>query len=136
MINKTDFCGYDKYTITSDDISVELITLGATVTSLKFQGRETALFYDSAEEYLNGAAYICAAIGRYGNRIGGAKFSLNGTEYTLAANEGKNQLHGGPDSWDKRRWQAEVIGDKALRFTIFSPDGDNGFPGNMTASLT
>lgn len=135
MIKKVDFFGNDKYIIDTGALHLEAVTLGAAVTSLRFRGRETVLRYDSAQGYMDGGAYLCAAIGRYANRIGGAAFVLNGKKYTLAANEGKNQLHGGPRSFDKRRWRAET-GDDSVRFTLFSPDGDNGFPGDLTAAVT
>lgn len=135
MIQKSKFCGYEKYTLSSESLSVEIISLGATVRSVRYKGFETVLSYASAEEYLSGRAYICAAIGRYGNRIGGAAFELNGKKYVLSPNEGRNQLHGGPDSWDKRSWKCEVLGENSLRCSLFSPDGDNGFPGNMEAAI-
>ena len=135
-MKKENFFGYDAYTFGSSELQVCVITLGATVYSIKYKGRETVLNYPDAQSYLDGTAFINAAIGRYGNRIGDAKFSLNGKEYQLVANEGKNQLHGGPMSYDKRVWQAEVLGDNSVRMSIFSPDGDNGFPGNLTAGVT
>ena len=136
MIEKRDFGGYEQYILGSDELELSVMTLGATVTGLKFRGRETVLRYDAAEDYLNKIGYINAAIGRYANRIRGARFSLNGREYILPANEGRNQLHGGPESYDRRVWQGELVCDDAVRFTLFSPDGDNGFPGNLTAAVT
>ena len=135
MVTKTNFGGYELYTIENGELSVSVTTLGATVTSVRFRGQECVPSYDSPEGYLGGTAYLGAAIGRYGNRIAGARFSLNGKEYILPANEGENQLHGGPDSYDRRAWTAEVL-DDAVRFTLLSPDGDNGFPGNLTAAVT
>lgn len=135
-MKRENFFGYEKYSFGSGALSVSVVTLGAAVTELRFAGRNMVLCYPDAAGYLDGTAYICAAIGRYANRIAGARFTLNGREYVLPANEGANQLHGGPDSYDKRRWEAEVLGDDSVRFTLHSPDGDNGFPGNLTASVT
>ena len=135
MVTKTNFGGYELYTIEKGELSVSVTTLGATVTGLRFRGRDCVPAYDSPEGYLGGTAYLGAAIGRYGNRIAGARFTLNGKEYVLPANEGENQLHGGPDSYDRRVWTAEVL-DDAVRFTLLSPDGDNGFPGNLSAAVT
>ena len=135
-MKRENFFGYEKYSFGGGALSVSVVTLGATVTELRFAGRNMVLCYPDAAGYLDGTAYICAAIGRYANRIAGARFTLNGREYVLPANEGKNQLHGGPGSYDKRRWEAEVLGDDSVRFTLHSPDGDNGFPGNLTASVT
>ena len=133
---RNSYGDYEKLTFGSDVLEVSVITLGATVESLKFRGREMVLRYDCAEGYLSGSSYIGAAVGRYANRIGSSRFTLNGREYTLPANEGKNQLHGGPRSYDKRVWCAEVLSDSAVRFTLTSPDGDNGFPGTLEASVT
>lgn len=136
MIEKTDFGAYEKYSLTAGDMRVEVTTLGATVTSLQYKGREMALGYGTAQEYLDGGCYIGAVIGRYANRIAGAKFTLDGTEYTLTANEGKNQLHSGPNGFDKRRWTPEILCANKLRFAIGSPDGDNGFPGKLAMAVT
>ena len=135
MIEKRDFGGNIQYILRSESLELSVMELGATVTGLRFKGRERILRYEAAEDYLSKVPYICPFIGRYANRIGGARFSLNGREYRLPANEGRNQLHGGPDSYDRRRWRSETVGD-AVRFELFSPDGDNGFPGNLTAAVT
>ncbi len=136
MIQKSDFCGYDRYTISSDALSVTVITLGAICTEINFAGRNLALNLPSADAYLNDTAYTGAIVGRYANRIAGSQFPLNGREYRLTPNEKGNHLHGGPDAFDKRRWQAEILGDHALKLSLFSPDGENGYPGNLTASVT
>ena len=136
MVIKRDFCGEEEYLIDSGTLQVSIMALGATVTGITLEGRQLLLRYGTAREYLKGSAYIGALVGRYANRIGGASFILNGRRVTLTKNEGKNQLHGGPNAFDKRRWQAEVSGENSVRFTLFSPDGDNGFPGNLTAAVT
>lgn len=135
-MNRESYGRYEKFTFGSDVLTVSVITLGATVESLKFHGREMVLRYKDAEGYLSGSSYIGAAVGRYANRIGGARFTLNGRGYVLPANEGKNQLHGGPRSYDKREWSAQVLSETSVRFTLISPDGDNGFPGELEASVT
>lgn len=122
------------YTLQNDELELKVTDLGATAVSLRYKGRETILGYDSPALYREKGAYLGAAIGRYANRIGGAAFTLGGKRYELPANEGKNQLHGGPASFEARRWQAEEA-DGGLLFRIFSPDGDNGYPGNLEASL-
>lgn len=136
MITKSTFGNYEKYEITKGDMSVTVATLGATCISVKFKGKELALGYDNPEGYLKGEGYIGAIVGRYANRIKDAKFTLNGKEYVLPANEGKNQLHGGPDAFDRKKFNAEEIGDNAVKLTYFSPDGENGYPGNLTAAFT
>ncbi len=135
MIKKDSFGIYDRYTISNNELEVSVITLGATVTSLKFLGEEKAVCYESAEAALEGIGYLCKTVGRYANRIGKSAFTLEGVRYEVPANENGNQLHGGPNSYDRRVWDAEVIGE-AVKFSIFSPDGDNGYPGNLTMSVT
>lgn len=132
MIVKREFENYDLYILANEHLQLSVTNLGATVVSLRYKGRETVLGYDSPALYLEKDAFLGAVIGRYANRIGGSAFTLGGVEYRLPANEGENQLHGGPDSYDRRPWEAEIRGE-TLRFTLQSPDGDNGFPGNLTA---
>lgn len=134
-MKKEKFFGYEACVFGSEELRVRVLSLGATVQSLWYKGRQMILNYPDARSYLEGDAYICAFVGRYANRIAGAKFSLNETEYKLCANEGENQLHGGPNSWDKRVWSLESVSENSLRLSLHSPDGDNGFPGNMTASV-
>ena len=136
MVIKRDFCGEEEYLIDSGTLQVSVMALGATVTGIMLEGRQLLLQYGTAREYLEGSAYIGALVGRYANRIGGAAFDLNGRHYTLTKNEGENQLHGGPKAFDRRRWQAEILGENSVRFTLFSPNGDNGFPGNLRAAVT
>ena len=135
MITEKAFGGARLFTISGPELTVSVSTRGATVTSLRYRGRETVLGYDSDEGYLRGGAYLGATVGRVGNRIGGSAFVLNGVRYALRPNEGENQLHGGPDSYDRRLWIPERLGEDALRFTLDSPDGDNGFPGNLRAEV-
>jgi len=136
MIEKTEFGKYEKYCLTAGDMRVEVITLGAAVTSVQYKGREMTLGYASPEEYESGADYMGAVIGRYAGRIGGAKFTLDGKEYTLKANEGGNTLHGGPKAFDKRVWTPEILCANKLRFALGSPVGDNGFPGKLAMAVT
>ena len=75
-------------------------------------------------------------IGRYANRIGGARFELNGKEYVLPANENSNILHGGPGGFAKRRWDVVMTGKSAARFRMVSEDGDQGFPGTLILNVT
>lgn len=136
MITQKPFGEYTLYSLSSETLSVSVCDLGATAVSLRFHNRECILGYDRPEAYLAGSDYLGATVGRVGNRIGGAAFTLDGRRYALTPNERENQLHGGPDAFDRRRWTAEILDDAALRFTLLSPDGDNGYPGNLTASVT
>ena len=137
MINKSDFYGYELYTTKNADLELAVSTLGATAISIKFCGKEVTLGYEDAQGYLDGNSYIGSVVGRYANRIGKAQFELNGEVYKLSANEGRNQLHGGNDnlSYSKRAWSANVISENCVEFSLHSPHGDNGFPGNMDVSV-
>ena len=134
MIKKTDFDGYGLYTLSSGDLEVCVTELGATVIKLCYRGRTVSLGYDTAAEYLAGGAYLGAIVGRFANRIGGGAFELDGRRYELTKNENGNTLHGA-DAFNARRWQSEILGE-SVRFTLFSPDGDKGFPGDLTAAVT
>lgn len=136
MIEEKTFGEARLFTLSKGELSVSVSSRGATVTSLRYRGKETVLGYESDEAYLRGTSYLGATVGRVGNRIGGAGFSLNGRRYDLVPNEGPNQLHGGPEAFDRRIWDVERLSEDALRFTLFSPDGDNGYPGNLEAAVT
>ena len=126
------------------------MTYGGIVQSLSVpdkagQFADVVLGFDSLEGYLNpaylkGCPYFGALIGRYGNRIGGARFTLAGRNYTLAANNGANSLHGGLKGFDKVVWQvaAAEIGEHGpkLELTYLSRDGEEGFPGNLQVKAT
>lgn len=133
MIVKSDFDGYGLYTLTAGDLEVSVTELGAAVTRLRWRGRTLSLGYETAAEYLAGQSYLGAIVGRFANRIGGGAFELNGRRYELVKNEGGNTLHGG-GAFNKRRWQSAVEGERVV-FTLFSPDGDLGFPGDLTARV-
>lgn len=97
---------------------------------------DIVLGFDSIEGYLNAnEVYFGALIGRYGNRIAGGKFSLDGTEYTLATNNGPNHLHGGPGGFHNVVWDAEVLDEQNLRLTYFSEDMEEGYPGNLQVQV-
>lgn len=100
--------------------------------------RDVALGYDSAQGYHDNPCHFGAVIGRNGNRIGGARFTLNGKEYQLAVNDNKNNLHSGPDWYRTRKWEVKETDQEknAVVFGLYSPDMDQGFPGNFTAQVT
>lgn len=99
---------------------------------------DVVLGYDTVEGYYENKPHFGSPIGRNGNRIGGAKFTVNGREYVLAQNDNKNNLHSGPDFYRTRVWDVEEVKEEenSITFRIFSPDGDQGFPGNFTGSVT
>lgn len=129
----------------SKGISVQLITLGATLVSLKIPDRrgqidEVTLGFDKLEQYLQEKYYFGATIGRFANRIAGGLFHLDDIEYHLSCNEnGLNHLHGGNRGYDKVLWQAESWQNKntiGVSFNYISPDGEEGYPGNLTSEVT
>lgn len=96
---------------------------------------DVVLGYDSIEEYQTNTCYLGATVGRVCNRIGGARFSLNGTAYPLAPNDGENHLHGGRLGFDRQLWQVVAEGD-TLRCFRLSPDGEEGYPGNLSVQVS
>lgn len=126
-----------RYTITNaSGASASLLNYGATWQSMFVPNRkgeltDVVLGYSTIEGYLNNVMYLGATIGRVANRIKDARFTLGGTEYKLAANNGAACLHGGTIGFDKKIWQAETDGDSVL-FSLTSPDGDEGFPGELS----
>ncbi len=130
----------DVFTLTNaKGVEVKAITYGGIIQSLRVpdkSGRfaDIVLGFDSLDGYLKDHPYFGAIIGRYGNRIGKAQFTLNGQTYKLAANNGPNHLHGGAKGFDKVLWTGEVVQDKrgaAVAFSRTSPDGEEGYPGNL-----
>ena len=100
--------------------------------------RDVVLGYDSAEGYYVNPGHFGAVVGRNGNRIGNARFEINGTEYQLPVNDNKNNLHSGPDWYRTRVWDVKEIDEEknSVTFGLFSPDGDQGFPGNFSVTVT
>ena len=121
-------------------LSASILTYGATLQSLCFDGRDVVLGYDSLEDYRRCGGYQGATIGRYGNRIAGGRFALGGTTYDVGCNEsGRGHLHGGETGFDKYIWDAEILsddGEPSVRFSLISADGDMGYPGRLTVSVT
>jgi len=125
---------------------VEVMTLGAMLTEIQAPDRQ-GIFTNvvpgtnSFDAYLhNTFSAQSQVIGRVANRIANARFTLDGVEYQLDANSGRNQIHGGRNGFGRRVWQSQMLPpgehDASVRFTISSPDGDDGFPGNLTDSVT
>lgn len=137
MIKEMNSIGCRCYLIENGNMTLTVSEYGATAISLTRDGVEMILGFRSIGGYERSSAYIGGIVGRWANRIGGAAFELDGKRYELNANEGANCLHGGDDGkpWHKRLWSGRVTGDVSVVFTLSSPDGDNGFPGNLTASV-
>jgi aldose 1-epimerase len=130
--------GLATYTLTnSHGFEVSVTNYGGAVTSLKTPDRdgnfgEIVLGFATLDEYVQCPRYFGALIGRHANRIARGRFSLDGVEYQLPRNNGANHLHGGFKGFDKRVWEVRES-DQALHLTYFSKDGEEGYPGNLTA---
>lgn len=126
--------------LTDGVCAVELIPFGAAIRGLWVPDREgtltdVCLGYDELESYRTLDACLGGTIGRCANRIGGARFTIDGTEYHVTANEGANCLHGGAEGFHKKLWRFSCKGSSVI-FTYDSPDGEEGFPGNLHAEVT
>ncbi len=129
-----------RFVLESGGLRAAVISYGAALQMLEFAGKDRILGYDTLEGYRGGRSYQGAAIGRYANRIADGRFRLDGREYDVGRNEdGIGHLHGGAAGFDKRVWSAQVLEDgaaPAVRFTLESADGEEGYPGNLSVSLT
>lgn len=125
-------------------MSATILAWGATLQAMQVPGREgepadVTLGFSDMAGYLAHDAYFGASIGRVANRIAGGRFSLDGAEYTVPANNGPNALHGGPIGFDKAVWTIEAVAASPapmVRLAHVSPDGDQGFPGELRVTAT
>ncbi|CNH76356.1 aldose 1-epimerase [Yersinia intermedia] len=121
-------------------MSVTLMDWGATwlsaVLPLKDgEKRELLLGCQTPADYLHQAAYLGATVGRYANRIAHAQITVEGKTLNLLPNQGPNQLHGGPEGFHARRWQKIKQDERQVTYQLHSPNGDQGFPGTLTAEV-
>lgn len=135
----------EEYTLTNGQgATMKVITLGGIITELHVPDKagktaDVVLGCPDLKTYLAGHPFFGAITGRYANRIAGASFTLDGKEYKLSANDKANTLHGGKKGFDKVVWKAApqpAEGGVALRLTYRSPDGEEGYPGNLDAVVT
>ena len=126
-----------------NNASVKILSLGGRINELNIPDKNGILAdvvcgFDNVKDYLGDAGYHGALIGRFGNRISKAKFSLDGKDYNLFANNGRNHLHGGEYGFDKKLWDIKTweIGDTMyLEASIVSPDGEEGYPGTLKVKV-
>jgi len=139
-----DGTAVELYTLTNDKgLRARLMTYGATLVSLEVpdkNGRlgDIVLGYDRLDGYVKNSPYFGSIVGRYGNRIAKGRFMLDGLIYRLATNNGENHLHGGVKGFDKVIWKAEPVkeaGAVGVKFSYLSPDGEEGYPGNLKATV-
>lgn len=127
----------------ANGIELDVTNYGGIITRLltpDAQGElaDIVLGYDSLAEYQQHNPYFGAIIGRYGNRIANGRFTLQGEQYQLATNDGANHLHGGDSGFDKRLWQMTPFSQEdgaGVELTLLSPDGDEGYPGNLQVKV-
>jgi len=123
-----------------DGLLLELVTTGAAVRRLVVTDDDgdtnVVLGHHDPRTYAANVGYLGATVGRFGNRLTRARFTLDGVEHVITANEGANALHGGLDGFDRREWTVEERGSSHVRLGLLSPDGDQGFPGALRVSVT
>ena len=132
----------DLYTLSNaHGMEVRIMTYGGVIVSLNVPDRDgqsgdIVLGYDHLEGYLTKSPYFGAIVGRFGNRIKDARFTLDGREYTLGKNNGANTLHGGFKGYDKVLWQGEPVEQNGVVLKYTSPDGEEGYPGTVLVTVT
>ena len=141
----TDGKAVEAYTLVNKNgLKARIITYGAMLTEMHVPDKngkfgDIVLGHDKLEDYLDGHSYFGVTTGRVANRIAGGKFTLEGSEYTLATNNDPNHLHGGTEGIDKKVWSARVSRSKAgpaVAFSYTSPNGEEGYPGNLKMKVT
>lgn len=133
----------DRYSLTNaQGLSLSAIPFGATIVTLSTPDRarvfdDIVLGFDDPSEYRLHSPYCGAVVGRYANRIADGRFTLDGATYQLARNDGRHALHGGGTGFDKVVWHAEPLstGGDGVRFAYRSPDGEEGYPGNLDVTV-
>jgi aldose 1-epimerase len=134
----------DLYTLTNaNGLTMKVTNYGCIIVSLEVPDRngklgDITLGYNTLAEYIKETPYFGAIVGRYGNRIGKGRFTLDGVEYKLAVNDGENHLHGGIKGFDKVVWDAEEVTTAdavGVKFTYLSKDGEEGYPGNLSCTI-
>ncbi|WP_112248207.1 aldose epimerase family protein [Kribbella monticola] len=134
----------DVYTFGNGRITISMLTWGATIQRVETPDRRghtknISLGFDNLPDYAALSPYFGATVGRYGNRIAKGKFSIDGHSYQIPVNNGENALHGGTIGFDKKVWKAKVVETSSavgVAFTYVSPDGEMGFPGELTSRVT
>lgn len=120
-----------------DNLEVSILTWGATIQDIVLHGPEgvhhPVLGFDTCEEYLRHRLYMGCVVGRVANRIAGGRFELGGRTYQLECNNGPHHLHGGAEGFSRKVWSIEAADESSVVLTLLSPDGDQGYPGAVTA---
>ena len=129
----------DQHVLENSHVRVVVISLGCITQSWEVDGPygvvPVVLGYDEPHHYADNPTFMGAVVGRVAGRISRASFGLDGKQWKLSANEGSNQLHGGPDGLHKRHWSMDADGSAAVRLRLRSPHGDQGYPGHLELTV-
>lgn len=125
----------ERHVLSDGDTAITVLSLGCAVMDWQVAGRHVVLGYRDPEHYRDNPVAMGVICGRVANRIENARFTLAGTEYRLPANNGPHHLHGGPGGLGHRNWRMDRDGDRAVRLTIRSEDGDQGYPGTLDVQV-
>lgn len=125
----------------ANGVSARVLTYGATLQAFSGPDRngkvaDVLLGYDDAKDYAEHPNYFGVTVGRFANRIGGGKFTLDGKSYQLPLNDKVNSLHGGKVGFDKQPWRIVAVQDGSVTMALTSPDGDQGYPGKLDVTIT
>jgi aldose 1-epimerase len=125
----------------ANGVSARVLTYGATLQAFSGPDRngkvaDVLLGYDDAKDYAEHPNYFGVTVGRFANRIGGGKFTLDGKSYQLPLNDKVNSLHGGKVGFDKQPWRIVAVKDGSVTMALTSPDGDQGYPGKLDVTIT
>src|SRR3954452_17881917 len=140
-----DGTSVERWTLSNGQTRMRVLTWGGVIQTLEVPDARGHVdnvvlgFADLSGYVSDDDPYFGALIGRYGNRIAGGTFTLDGTTYQLPLNNGPNTLHGGPTGFDDQVWEASDVSDRevaALQLHLVSPDGDEGFPGTLDTTVT
>ncbi|MEU4535470.1 aldose epimerase family protein [Streptosporangium sp. NPDC023825] len=126
----------ERHVLSNGRMRAAVLSYGAILQSLEVSGVDVVLGYDNLGDYLTRSRYFGAVVGRYGNRIAGGRFTLDGRDHELPVNNGPNSLHGGTHGFDTRVWRITAASDTAVTLEYVSPDGEQGYPGTLTVSVT
>ncbi len=131
----------ERYTLERGGLRVRVLTYGCAVQTIEVPDRagdlaNIALGCATAADYETKSRFFGAVVGRYGNRIAGGRFTLDGVAYDLPRNNGNNSLHGGGHGFDKQVWDAVALDENTLQLSYVSADGEAGYPGTLRATVT
>lgn len=140
----SDGAKIDAFSVSNSQVAFQALTYGATLSSVRFINREgemeeLTLGFDTMEGWEGKHPYFGATVGRFANRIAGASFALDGTTYPLFANNGPNHLHGGKQGFNRCLWDGfpfQNDEEAGVKFSRTSPDGEEGYPGNLDVTVT